>query len=41
MLDQAATGAARRPKALDRAAAKPLLGAFALVTQALKDRRSA
>ncbi len=39
VLDKAATGAARRPKALDRAAAKPLLGALALVTQALKDRR--
>ena len=28
----------RRPKGLDRAAADQLLGAFALVTSALKDR---
>lgn len=41
MLAKAATGAARRPKALDLAAAKPLLDALALVTRALKDRRGA
>ena len=38
VLAKAATGVVRRPKALDRAAAEPLLGAFALVTRALKDR---
>jgi spermidine synthase len=41
LLDQAASGATRRPQALTAAAAKPLLGALALVTQALKDRRGA
>ncbi len=40
-LDQAATAAVRRPRALDRVATEPLLGAFALVTRALRDRRSA
>ena len=39
VLDKAVTGAGRRPQALDRAAAKPLLSPLALVTQALKDRR--
>ena len=39
-LDKAATGAVRRPKALDRSAADALLGAFALVTRALKVRRN-
>jgi len=38
---QAASGTARRPQALTPAAAKPLLGALALVTQALKDRSGA
>ena len=38
VLASAATGLVRRPKALDRAAAESLLGAFALVTRALKDR---
>lgn len=39
-LDRAATGAVRRPKALDRGAADALLDAFALVTRALKVRRN-
>ena len=39
-LDKAATGAVRRLKALDRSAADALLGAFALITRALKDRRN-
>ena len=40
-LDQAPAGIVRRPEGLDRAAANQLLGAFALVGRALRDRRGA